>query len=233
MKIGIMQPYLFPYLGYFQLINHVDQFVILDDVNFIKRGYINRNTICLNGKEYLFTLPVINGSQNSLINQLVYTSDKKVLYKLNQTIFQSYHNSSEFADLYPLVENVLNHHNREIHILVKYSIKRILEYLEIEKKIIFSSELSIDGKGEDRIINIIKKLNGKSYINPIGGRKIYSKAHFDEHNIQLSFIEPDPKVKLFQSQGCTNHLSIVDQLMLNPKPMIQELLNLKIIHNAE
>ena len=64
MKIGIMQPYFMPYIGYWQLIGAVDKFVILDDVNYIMRGFINRNSILLNGKPYRFTLPVEKASQN-------------------------------------------------------------------------------------------------------------------------------------------------------------------------
>ena len=57
MKTAIMQPYIFPYLGYFQLVNCVDTFVFYDDVNFIKRGWINRNKILINGKEVLLSFP--------------------------------------------------------------------------------------------------------------------------------------------------------------------------------
>ncbi|MDA3872330.1 MAG: WbqC family protein, partial [Candidatus Marinimicrobia bacterium] len=75
MKLAIMQPYFFPYIGYFQLINAVDKFVVYDDVNFIKRGWINRNYININNKKVLFTLPVKDKSQNKLINQHSYNFD--------------------------------------------------------------------------------------------------------------------------------------------------------------
>lgn len=233
MIIGAMQPYLFPYIGYFQLINHVDQFVILDDVNYIKRGYINRNKICLNGREHMITLPVLNASQNTIINQLTFTNEKKVLQSIGQTIEQAYCKTNQFEFCYPLINNVIHHHDREIHLLIKYSITTLLQYLGIQKKIIFSSDLNIEEKGQERIISIVKKLNGKSYVNPIGGMELYSKKQFEENNIELSFIQTDPAIRSFQSEGFTNHLSIIDLLMLNPKPVIKDLLNLKIIHNEK
>ena len=64
MKVAIMQPYLFPYIGYYQLIKAVDSFVLLDDVNYIKKGWINRNRILLNGSPHLFTMPLEKASQN-------------------------------------------------------------------------------------------------------------------------------------------------------------------------
>ena len=72
-----MQPYFFPYIGYFQLINAVDKFIILDDVNYIKKGWINRNRILLNGKDYLFTIPCEKISQNKLINEVEVIKDEK------------------------------------------------------------------------------------------------------------------------------------------------------------
>ena len=70
MTVAIMQPYLFPYIGYWQLIHAVDTFVIFDDVNYIKKGYINRNNILVNGQKQTFTLELMSASQNKLINDI-------------------------------------------------------------------------------------------------------------------------------------------------------------------
>ena len=70
MKLAVMQPYLFPYLGYWQMITFVDKFVLFDDVNYIVRGWINRNNILMNGKSHLFTLPLNGASPNKLICEL-------------------------------------------------------------------------------------------------------------------------------------------------------------------
>ena len=70
MKVAIMQPYFFPYIGYFQLINAVDKFIIYDDVNYINRGWINRNQVLINGKESYITVPLKDASQNKLIKDI-------------------------------------------------------------------------------------------------------------------------------------------------------------------
>ncbi|HNY56500.1 MAG TPA: WbqC family protein, partial [Chitinophagales bacterium] len=77
MKVAIMQPYFFPYIGYFQLINTADVFVVYDDVNYINKGWINRNNILVNGKAALITLALKNASQNKLINETELSDDVK------------------------------------------------------------------------------------------------------------------------------------------------------------
>jgi NDP-sugar pyrophosphorylase family protein len=76
MKLAIMQPYLFPYIGYFQLIHAADLFVLYDDVNFRKQSWINRNKILLNGKDYTFTIPCRGVSSNKLINAVILKNKK-------------------------------------------------------------------------------------------------------------------------------------------------------------
>ena len=75
MKLGIMQPYFMPYIGYWQLIGAVDKYVIFDDVNYIKKGWINRNNILVNGNKKLFTISLHNASQNKLINEIAIADD--------------------------------------------------------------------------------------------------------------------------------------------------------------
>ncbi len=86
MKIAIMQPYIFPYIGYFQLIHAADVFVFYDDVNYINRGWINRNRILLNGKDQLFTIPCKEASQNKLIKDIEVLADKKAFQKMLTTM---------------------------------------------------------------------------------------------------------------------------------------------------
>src|SRR5690606_3799363 len=100
MKIAIMQPYLFPYLGYFQLINAVETFVFYDDVNFIKRGWINRNQILVDNKAALFTVPLKKASQNKLINEIDMAIDEKWLSQFFKTIEQNYKNAPYFDDTF-------------------------------------------------------------------------------------------------------------------------------------
>ena len=108
MKIAVMQPYIFPYIGYFQLINAVDKFVIFDDVNFINKGWINRNNILLNNLPYLFTLPLKKSSQNKLINEIEIANDKIWNQKFLKTLQAAYSKAPNFSEVYNLVDRIVN-----------------------------------------------------------------------------------------------------------------------------
>src|ERR1035437_2930920 len=106
MKIAIMQPYIMPYIGYFQLINAVDKFVILDDVNYINKGWINRNNILVNKKAHLFVIPLKEASQNKLINEINISDEGKWKANLLKTIEQNYKRSPYFTIVYALIEEI-------------------------------------------------------------------------------------------------------------------------------
>ena len=124
MKVGIMQPYFMPYIGYWQLINVVDKFVLLDDVNYIMRGYINRNSILLNGKPYRFTLPVENASQNKLImdTKLRFAQEKK--QDFFKTISNAYGKAPCYRKVAPIIEDIINNSDDDITEYIKYSIQK-------------------------------------------------------------------------------------------------------------
>lgn len=105
MKIAVMQPYLFPYIGYFQLLNAVDMFVVFDDVNFIKKGWINRNNILVNRQKYLFTVPLKDASQNKLIKE-VQIADDGWQEKFLKTVAQSYKKAEFFDEAFALIEKL-------------------------------------------------------------------------------------------------------------------------------
>ncbi|MCM8813875.1 MAG: WbqC family protein, partial [Candidatus Omnitrophica bacterium] len=99
MKLGIMQPYIFPYLGYFQLIGAVDKYVIYDDVNYIRSGWINRNYIIVNRRQYLFTICIDHASPFKLINELTIKDD---FVKLSKTIELAYKKAPYFTEAFAL-----------------------------------------------------------------------------------------------------------------------------------
>ena len=104
MKIAIMQPYFFPYLGYWQLMNIVDKFVIYDDVNYIKRGWINRNRILVEGKPFYIHVPVMKASQNKIINEMEVFVDSSLRKKELKTIELAYKKAPFFDSVYPLIK---------------------------------------------------------------------------------------------------------------------------------
>lgn len=225
MKIAVMQPYLFPYIGYFQLIMPSDIFVIYDDVNFIKRGYINRNNILSNGSAQRFTIPVINGSQNSLIKDVAYHEDVKKII----TAFQhAYSKAPFFNDIFPIIEDILNYPERDVPSLCKYSYERIFDYLEINKKVIYSSSLDYDRTqtADQKLVSICKLLDGTTYINSPGGRELYNKSMFEPSGIELNFIEPSiEKYTQYGAKEFIPYLSIIDILMNNDKSEVVRLVS--------
>ena len=223
MKIAIMQPYFLPYLGYWQLINSADVFVIFDDANYIRGGYINRNNIIVQGESKLFSLELVKASQYKLINQIELINDSR---KILKTIEMNYKKALYFNDIYPLLENLFTYEEKNLAKFIGYSIKKISNYINIDTKFLYSSEIDKNKhlKGKDKIINICQKLNAKIYINPIGGQKLYSKKEFLNKKINLFFLETELiKYKQLKDKFISN-LSIIDIMMHNNKDEIKNML---------
>jgi WbqC-like protein family len=226
-KIAIMQPYFLPYIGYFQLINAVDEFIIYDDVNFINKGWINRNNILVNNKASLFTIPLREASQNKLINEIEIIQDGKWQSKLVKTIEQSYKKAPNFADFFPILSEIINYAETNISKYIYNSLLNICKYLEISTLITASSSIfeNENLKSQNRIIDICKQRNVEQYINPIGGIELYNKNDFETENIKLNFLKTYP----IQYQQFINdfvpYLSIIDLIMFNEKSKIKSLLN--------
>ena len=134
MSISIMQPYVFPYIGYFQLIYASDVFVFYDDVNFINRGWINRNRILINGKDHLFTIPCLDASQNKLIKDIEVLNNTKDIKKLLDTIQSAYKKAPQFNTVFQIIQHILEiKENATISELAIKSILLIAEYLELKR----------------------------------------------------------------------------------------------------
>lgn len=229
MTLGIMQPYLFPYIGYWQLISAVDTFVVYDDVNFIKQGYINKNNILSNGAAHPFTLELVGTSSNKLINKIKIGNNKK---KLLKTIKQNYIKAPYFNTIFPLIEDIFKQNEENLAKFIGYSIIKVSAYLNLDTKIIFSSEIEKDNnlKGQEKVIHICKKLDAKNYINAIGGRELYSKAVFERSNLVLNFLNTEFIEYTQYENEFVPYLSIIDILMFNNLEIIsQQLKNYKLI----
>ena len=223
MKIAVMQPYFFPYIGYWQLINSVDIFIIYDDVNFIKRGYINRNNILINNVKHLFTLALIKSSQNKKINEILIGKNNK---KILRTIEQSYLKAPFFHDIFPIIEDIFSNKEKDLSKFLGNSLQIFSKYLDINTKFEYSSMIMNDKslQAQDRLIEISKILNATDYINAIGGEQLYDKNAFSDAGINLSFIQTKLiNYKQFNNKFIPN-LSIIDVMMFNSKEDIKEML---------
>ena len=224
MKVAIMQPYFFPYIGYFQLINAVDIFVIYDDVNYIKQGWVNRNRILINNTVHYFTLQIKGASSFRKIKDITIGNNR---LKLLKTIEQSYKNASQFENVHLLITDILTSEEENLSKFLMYSLKKIVEYLGIKTVFMLSSEIDINtvAKAEDKIITICKKLGAINYINAIGGQELYNKTKFDENSLKLQFLKTNVIQYNQFNANFVPWLSIIDVLMFNDKTAFFELLN--------
>jgi len=226
MTIAIMQPYIFPYIGYFQLINAVDKFVIYDDVNFINKGWINRNQILVSGQPHLFTVPLKDASQNKLIHEVELAINDPWKKKFLKTIQQSYQKAPNYQKVSLLIEEIVNFQSETIAELTLYALKQVCIYMHIDTQIINSSKVYNNTalKAQDRILDICRQENASHYINPIGGMELYDKIKFEKENIRLNFIKsvasPYPQFK----NAFVPWLSVIDILMFNDAENIAGLL---------
>lgn len=228
MKLGIMQPYFFPYIGYWQLMNAVDKYVIYDDVNFIKGGWINRNRILMNGEAKMINLKMNGASPNKLINEVEVAEDIVYNKKLLKTIESCYKKAPYFEDVFPIIENIIIQDNKNLAKYLEYSIRKICKYLSINTELIVSSTLNKnnDLKGQDKVIAICNVLGADEYYNAIGGQELYSYSKFNTHGVKLSFL----KTGMIEYQQFNNdfvpNLSILDVMMFNSVEDIKKMLNL-------
>ena len=229
MKIAIMQPYLFPYFSYYQLINVVDKFVVYDDVNFIKQGWINRNNILVNKKPYLFTVPIKNQNSFSKINATMINEKAYFLWvnKFLKTIEQNYSKAPFYNEVLPLLKNIFQKEDEFISSIAVKSLKLVSEFIGINT--VFEDSSVIYGNqhltSQNRVLDICVKENANYYFNPIGGIDLYSKKDFSEKGIFLNFIKSKKFEYIQFNEKFVPNLSIIDILMFNNVSNIKNNLN--------
>jgi len=221
-----MQPYLFPYLGYFQLIASSDIFVFYDDVDFIKQGWINRNKILINDNPHVFTVPCHNASSNETIKDVVVHEDwrrDKLLKKFRMT----YSNAPCFDSAFPLIERVLQASERRVGRLAESSVRQVADYLGLEVDFFRSSDLDVDpslGRA-DRLITLTKHFGASTYVNMEGGKELYDKPYFADRGIELLFLTPHlPKYSQYTGDSFHSGLSVIDVMMNVEREAIQSML---------
>ena len=226
--IACMQPYIFPYIGYFQLFAAADVFIYHDDIQYIKGGWINRNRILCQGQPIYFTLPVTKGSASSLIMERVFADNRsKAFAKVLSQIRQNYLRAPQFSQVYPLLEELFETEEESVSGFAQCSNRRILDYLGIEVETKRSSELEFDKAltGQDRVIALVKSLGGRAYVNAIGGLELYDSESFAASDIELRFLKSQSEPYAQLTGEFIPGLSIIDHLMFCPVEEIREQLH--------
>jgi len=228
MRLAIMQPYFMPYIGYFQLINVVDEFVLYDNIEYTKKGWINRNRILVNGKDEYVSIPLKKDSDFLHVNQR-FLSDSSLaeMNKILNKIGEVYRKAPHYTQTMALLNDIFLCEEKNLFEFIKHSILKTLTFLNIQTPIAISSTIPIQHhlKSEEKVLAICKNQQAQTYINPIGGLTLYSHATFKQSQINLQFI----KSNLFQYPQFNNEfvpwLSIIDVLMFNGVDKVKQIIN--------
>ena len=222
MRAGIMQPYFFPYLGYFQLIGALDLFIVHDNVKYTKKGWINRNRILRDGSDAVITVPLKSASDALDIRDREVASDFR-RDKLLNTIRECYRRAPCFAQAYPLIDRVVRYAEPNLFDFLYHSIVETCRYLGLATPMPRSSEYGLDAalRGQDRVIALCKAAGASAYVNPIGGIELYSKEAFRANGLELRFLRscafPYPQF----GDTFVPSLSIIDVIMFNPVEVVR------------
>jgi hypothetical protein len=226
MTLALMQPYAFPYLGYFQLMGAVDRFVLLDDVNYINAGWINRNRLMGSSGPLRFTLPIEGASQNRRLGELQLVSGPLWQDKLLRTIEQSYSRSPGFAHAWPVVEAVLRFPERRLTDWLRHSLERVCAALGVNTPMVSAAAVHPAGaaRGQRRVVEICLREGATDYVNSDGGRALYTPDAFANEGVRLHFLTHHPRPYPQRGAAFVERLSIIDVMMSNPRCALPGLL---------
>ncbi len=226
-RVAIMQPYFLPYIGYWQLMSYANIFVVYDDIEYTKKGWINRNRYLLNDRPETFTLPLKKDSDYLDVYQRQ-LSETFALEKgkLTRRLESAYRKAPFFREGKEFLEEVLSGTDDNLFQFIFQSIQIGHARLGMKTRLVVSSSLGVPRQlnGPDRVIATCQALGATDYINPIGGVGLYDKADFSSAGIKL----PVQKVRAipysqFGPQFIPN-LSIVDVFMFCGASRARELL---------
>lgn len=222
MKVAVMQPYFFPYIGYFQLIAAVDLFIVYDNIKYTKKGWISRNRILQNGKDVMFSLSLKSDSDYLDVCERKLAADfnrDKLLNQLNG----AYRRAPYFAQTFPLVEQIVRHNDTNLFRFLHHSIVKTCKHLGVATEIRISSDIAIDHslKNQDKVLALCEAVGASTYVNAIGGMELYIKEMFQEKGLDLKFIQSKPFEYPQFGDAFVPWLSIIDVMMFNSFDTIQ------------
>ncbi len=226
--LGVMQPYLFPYLGYFQLIAAVDKFVVYDDVNYIKQGWINRNRILINGEPHLFTLPVKNISSFIPIRDVALDTEQVGVWrdKFLRTMAQAYSKAPNLHAVQELIDRVFAGPHGKLVELIVAGIREVMAYIGLTTELVPTSSgyANRDLSGQARILDICRQEGASRYVNAIGGKELYVRDTFAEQGITLSFLRSRLPEYRQGRHAFVPGLSILDAMLYVPVDELRDMI---------
>ena len=225
-----MQPYFLPYLGHFNLINAVDKWIVFDEVQFIKHGWIERNRVLNSKNEWSYIkVPLKKYNRDTLIKNIQINSVENWKNKILAQLTSYKKKAPYYKQVIDFLNEAFEYDSNSIVQLNSHLLNKTCDYLGItfDYQILSEMNLKIDpieGPG-DWALNISKALNADIYINPVDGREIFDKEKFIKHNIKLKFIKPVLSDYVQRIGRFEKGLSIIDVMMFNDKESLKQIIN--------
>jgi WbqC-like protein family len=226
MKVAIMQPYFFPYIGYFQLLKAADVFVVYDNIKYTKKGWINRNRFLQNGTDAFFSIPLQNDSDSlDVVDRTIAPAFEKK--KLLNQLRAAYAKAPRFELAFALFEQCVMHGECNLFRFILHALERTVAELGIGTRIVLSSSVPIDHslRGQDKVLALCEVLGATTYINAIGGTSLYGAEAFEARGIDLRFLQSRPVTYPQFGNPFVPWLSILDVLMFNEIDTVRALLD--------
>ncbi len=210
-----MQPYFFPYIGYWQLIHAADRFVIYDDVNYIKGGWVNRNRVLINGEPAYITVPLERPSPYKQICDIALYPSSVWRDKLVKTVEITYRKAPSFYEVFPAIENIIRYETDNLSDYLANQLRTLSSYVGISTEFVVTSRCYENNQlaGQERILDICKREKATTYINAQGGQALYDTKIFGNAGIDLRFMVMKLTPYRQRVNGFIPQLSIIDALM--------------------
>ena len=219
-----MQPYFFPYLGYFQLISAVDGMLLYSHVNYIKRGWVNRNRVLARARGPVYvTVPVRDASSHRIIGDVEIDNSTPWKSTMLNSIYHEYRRSPHFHQVYTFLEALLTRPYEKLDLLNIDTVRAVVSLLGINTNVSVANENHIAmervlentpsaERKTQRILELCRHEKASTYLNPVGGKLLYDKDVFRRNGVELQFLESIPTPYLQSAPGFVPHLSIIDVL---------------------
>ncbi len=213
MIVAAHQPNFLPYFGYFHKISHCDVFVFLDDVQYTRHGFTNRNRIRTPSGQMWLTVPVeTEGDLHITIKDLRIINDGVWQLEHTKALRRNYNRTKYFEEFESLLELLYTTHQSYLSEMNIHTIRKICSILDIDVKFVKSSELSVSGKKTDLLVSICEEVGGNVYLSGVSGKKYIDVDTFKDWDIEIRYNMFTHPVYEQAFSGFVKDLSIIDYL---------------------
>lgn len=230
MKLAINQPYFFPYLGYFSLIDNVDEFILFDTPQFIRHGWIERNQILKpTGEPLYIKVPLIKHKRETPIIDIQIRNSENWQDKIFAQLVPYKKWAPFYFEVVNLLKEIFSFETDSITELNYHSLTKVCEYIGIKTPIKIWSKMNVEigevREADEWALKICKALKADTYINPKDGISFFDVKKYQKENINIQFLDFKVEEYTQLNNEFTPYMSIIDVMMFNDKKSIIEMLS--------